>query len=179
MLLLIQFSLSPFSSPPPKHSGVSSFNQFIHELSVDSDTSSPDYSSGEEDSNGYESPATPLSQSSRASRASFASASQSSRASRGSFKYGRRQMTWIQYIMLWVLFPIKFLLGIPVRLFRIAYSRVSKVPPVPASPRPSYLHSKRVQSIKDHVIHRATDRRRGVIEVLQPLAIYISLYFFF
>ncbi|KAL6973549.1 hypothetical protein U1Q18_027735 [Sarracenia purpurea var. burkii] len=48
--------------------GVSSFNQFIHELSVDSDTSSSaDYSSAEEDS---DIPPSPLSQSSRVSRAS-------------------------------------------------------------------------------------------------------------
>ncbi|XP_022923984.1 lipase member N isoform X2 [Cucurbita moschata] len=50
--------------------GVSSFNQFIHELSVDSDDSSLDYSSGEEDGIGNEYPATPSSQSSRGSRSS-------------------------------------------------------------------------------------------------------------
>ncbi|CAL0312456.1 unnamed protein product [Lupinus luteus] len=60
--------------------GVSSFNQFIHELSVDSDTSSLEYSSGEEDIYGCESP---QSQSSRASRASFSN-------------YDRHHMDWIQ-----------------------------------------------------------------------------------
>ncbi|OAY59280.1 uncharacterized protein LOC110624698 isoform X2 [Manihot esculenta] len=48
--------------------GVSSFNKFIHDLSVDSDSSSEDYSSAEEDSDGL-CPASPLSQSSRVSRA--------------------------------------------------------------------------------------------------------------
>ncbi|GFZ12211.1 alpha/beta-Hydrolases superfamily protein [Actinidia rufa] len=48
--------------------GVSSFNQFIHELSVDSDTSSSvEYSSGDEDSDGNIHPASPSSQSSRRS----------------------------------------------------------------------------------------------------------------
>ena len=56
--------------------GVSSFNHFIHELSVDSDTS-PDYSSEEEDSDRYEYPASPASHCSRASEA-----------------YNRHQMDW-------------------------------------------------------------------------------------
>lgn len=53
--------------------GVSSFNQFIHELSVDSDNSSPEYSSGEEDTDRYsdrfDCPPSPASQSSRTSEA--------------------------------------------------------------------------------------------------------------
>ncbi|KAG8654313.1 hypothetical protein MANES_05G138900v8 [Manihot esculenta] len=48
--------------------GVSSFNKFIHELSVDSDTSSEDYSSAEEDIDGL-CPASPLSQNSQFSHA--------------------------------------------------------------------------------------------------------------
>ncbi|KAJ0536246.1 hypothetical protein HanIR_Chr09g0439431 [Helianthus annuus] len=56
--------------------GVSSFNQFVHELSMDSDSaSSVDYSSGEDvdyddDDDGDISPASPSSQGSRFSRAS-------------------------------------------------------------------------------------------------------------
>ncbi|KAF7813801.1 Gastric triacylglycerol lipase [Senna tora] len=85
-------------------------------------------------------------------------------------------MHWIQYIMIWILFPIKFLLGIPIRLFRLVYSRVSKTPAaVTVNPRPSSLRSaKRVQSLKDHIIHRTTDRRRGVVEDLH-LAIEICI----
>ena len=90
--------------------GVSSFNHFIHELSVDSDTS-PDYSSEEEDSDRYEYPASPASHCSRASEA-----------------YNRHQMDWFQ----------------------------------------------RMQSLKDQIIHRATDRRRGVVEDVH-LAIEICI----
>ena len=138
-------------------SGVSSFNQFIHELSVDSDTdtSSLDDLSGEEDSSEYESAGSSVPPSPRSSRSSF-------------IKHSRRKMNCIQYIMMWVLFPFKLFLRIPVRLFQLAYSRVSKTPSISGGPRPSRLHSiKRAQSLKDHIIHRATDRRRGVIEVVQ------------
>ncbi|XP_054786693.1 uncharacterized protein LOC129292965 isoform X1 [Prosopis cineraria] len=136
--------------------GVSSFNQFIHELSVDSDTdnSSLDALSGEEDSSGYESAGSSVSQSSRASRSSFT-------------KHGQHQMNWIQYIMIWVFYPFKLFLGIPVCLFQLAYSRLLKTPSIPGSPCSFHLRSaRRVRSLKDHVIHRATDRRRGVIEDL-------------
>ncbi|XP_015966705.1 uncharacterized protein LOC107490436 isoform X2 [Arachis duranensis] len=90
--------------------GVSSFNHFIHELSVDSDTS-PDYSSEEEDSDRYEYPPSPASHCSRASEA-----------------YNRHQMDWFQ----------------------------------------------RMQSLKEQIIHRATDRRRGVVEDVH-LAIEICI----
>lgn len=134
---------------------MSSFNEFIHELSVDSDDSSPEYSSGEEDSDRFEYPPSPASHSSRASEAGFT-------------KYNRHQMDWINYILLWILFPVKLLLGIPLRLLRLAYSVVSKALPISGEKRPSHLHAyKRVQSIKDHIINRTTDRRRGVVEVLQ------------
>ncbi|KAK4283708.1 hypothetical protein QN277_000633 [Acacia crassicarpa] len=113
--------------------GVSSFNQFIHELSMDSDTdtSSLDVLSGDEDSSGYESAASSALPSPRASRASLN-------------KHSWHQMNWIQYIMMF-----------------------SKPSSTPGSPRPPCSHSaRRVRSLKDHVIHRATDRRRGVIEDL-------------
>lgn len=133
--------------------GVSSFNQFIHELSVDSDTSSPEYSSEEEDSDRYDCPPSPAaSHSSRTSGANFA-------------KYNRRQMDWIQYILFWILFPVKLLLGIPLHLFQLVYYGVSKALSLPGNQRPSRLHSHmRVHSLKDHIIHRTTDRRRGVVE---------------
>ncbi|KAJ1393887.1 AB-hydrolase lipase domain [Sesbania bispinosa] len=142
--------------------GVSSFNQFIHELSVDSDNSSPDYSSGEEDNDRYEYPPSPASYSSRASEAGFT-------------KYSRHQMDWIQYILFWILFPVKLLLGIPLRLFQLAYYGVSKALSVSGNKQPPRLNAhKRVQSLKDHIIHRTTDRRRGVIEDLH-LAIEICI----
>jgi hypothetical protein len=137
-------------------SGASSFNQFIHELSVDSDNSSLEYSSsGEEDSDRCECPPSPASYSSRASEAAYT-------------KFNRHQMSWIQYILLWILLPVKFMLKIPLRLLRLSYFMVSKALYVSREKRPSHLHAyKRVQSLKEHFIHRATDRRRGVVEVRQ------------
>ncbi|KHN20710.1 Gastric triacylglycerol lipase [Glycine soja] len=142
--------------------GVSSFNQFIHELSVDSDNSSPEYSSGEEDTDRYsdrfDCPPSPASQSSR----TFA-------------KYSRHQMDWIQYIILLIWFPVKLLLWIPLHLFRLVYYGVSKAISVSGNKRPSHLNAHmRVLSLKDHIIHRATDRRRGVVEDLH-LGIELSI----
>ncbi|XP_027342663.1 lipase 1-like [Abrus precatorius] len=147
--------------------GVSSFNQFIHELSVDSDVSSLEYSSGEEDRDGYEEyPESPSSQSSRVSRASFTD-------------YDREQVDWIQYILLWILVPIKLLLGIPFRLFQLACSGWSKPLSISGSQHPTQSHShNRVQSLKDQIIHRTTDRRRGVIEDLHlAMEIFIEAVF--
>ncbi|KAM7278545.1 hypothetical protein ACFE04_005679 [Oxalis oulophora] len=139
--------------------GVSSFNQFIHDLSVDSDISNLDYSSGEEDCHGV-CPQTPSSHSSRVSRAS-------------SFKYERRRKGWIAYLFSWIIFPLTFLLGLPFRLFRSHRNREPKTPRVPESPGPSRLSSKK-SLLKDPVVNRATDRRRGVIEDLH-LAIEFSI----
>ncbi|KAJ7973899.1 Lipase [Quillaja saponaria] len=143
--------------------GVSSFNQFIHELSVDSDTSSIDYSSGEEDSDGDIFPASPSSQSSRVSGGST------------SDKYDRWWISSIRSTLLWILFPIRFFLGIPFRLLKSG----SKVPCVSGGDRRSRLHSiKKVQALKDHIVHRATDRRRGVIEDLHlAIEIFIEAVF--
>lgn len=123
-------------------SGVSSFNHFIHELSVDSDVSSLEYSSAEDSDDGYEEyPESPSSQSSRASRAN------------------------------WILVPIHLLLGIPFRLFQLAYSGSGVSKPslaISANQHPSQSHfPNKVQSLKDQIIHRTTDRRRGIIEVVQ------------
>ncbi|XP_062158249.1 uncharacterized protein LOC133865790 isoform X2 [Alnus glutinosa] len=108
--------------------GVSSFNQFIHELSMDSDTSSVDYSSAEEDSDLNIYPASPSSQSSRISGASTFT------------KYDRQCTGWISQ---------------------------------------QHLHPiKRVQTLKDHLLHRTTDRRRGVIEDLHlAIEIFIEAIF--
>ncbi|KAK2647822.1 hypothetical protein Ddye_015311 [Dipteronia dyeriana] len=144
--------------------GVSSFNQFVHELPVDSDTSSVDYSSGEEDFDGIH-PSTPSSQSSRVSRAStFAN-------------YEKHQTGWITCILCWVLFPAKFLLGLPFRLGHFSCSRVPKSHSTPN--HPLRLRSfKRSHTLKDHIVHRATDRRRGVIEDLHlAIEIFIEAVF--
>ncbi|KAK1565153.1 hypothetical protein Q3G72_019994 [Acer saccharum] len=144
--------------------GVSSFNQFVHELSVDSDTSSVDYSSGEEDFDGIH-PSTPSSQSSRVSRAST------------SANYEKHQTGWITRILCWILFPAKFLLGLP---FRIGHFSCSRLPKSHSTPnQPLRLRSiKRVHTLKDHIVHRATDRRRGVIEDLHlAIEIFIEAVF--
>jgi len=155
-------------------SGVSSFNQFIHELAVDSDVSSVEYSSGEEydeddDDDGYDYPETPSSVGSRASsRASFTN-------------YSRNHVDWIQYILLWILVSVKFLLGIPFHLFQLAYSGLSKPRSISEnqhSGAQSHLHA-RVQSLKDQIIHRTTDRRRGIIEVVKLfLSLLICLLYY-
>lgn len=140
-------------------SGVSSFNQFIHELSVDSDTSSLDYSSGEDSDGIY--PATPSSRSSRFSRSStFA-------------KYETHWTEWITYIFSWILLPAKFFLRIPLHLFHLSYARRSKTPSDQEGYQPSPRRSfRKTGTLKDHVVHRTTDRRRGVIEV-PSLTIFI------
>ncbi|VFQ87146.1 unnamed protein product [Cuscuta campestris] len=142
--------------------GVSSFNHLIHELSVDSDGySNVDYSSEEEeysDENVY--PATPQSQRSRVSIAS-------------SFpKHKNRHWShWIRCIFSWLLFPIRFMLGIPFYLHGSSQMATN----VPGEVRPSHVHAiRRLNTHRDQVVQRATDRRRGVVEDLH-LAIEISI----
>lgn len=134
-------------------SGVSSFNQFIHELSVDSDTSSSiDYSSDGEDSDIY--PGSPLSQSSRVSRESNYT------------KLNRSFVYWIRLIISWILFPVKFLIGIPLYFFSSSSHTASRAPAKSGRLHPSTVHSpRRLQTLKDHFVQRATDRRRSVVEV--------------
>ncbi|XP_059287037.1 uncharacterized protein LOC132040414 isoform X3 [Lycium ferocissimum] len=99
--------------------GVSSFNQLIHELSVDSNASSSVEYSSQEDVDENIGPTSPLSQSSRASRVS---------------SFTRQSRNW-----------------------------------------PPHLRAtKRIQSLKDHFVQRAADRRRGVVEDLH-LAIEIMI----
>ncbi|KAL5818013.1 hypothetical protein ACOSQ3_026391 [Xanthoceras sorbifolium] len=144
--------------------GVSSFNRFVHELSVDSDTSSVDYSSGEEDFDGIY-PSTPSSHSSRFSRASTFT------------NYERHQTGWIMCILCWILYPAKFLLGLPFRLGHLSSSKVPKASST--SHQTLHLHSnKRAHTLKDHVVHCTTDRRRGVIEDLHlAIEIFIEAVF--
>lgn len=146
-------------------SGVSSFNQFIHELSVDSDgSSSVDYSSGEEDSDDNIVPASPLSQSSRVSRA------------RSFNKFDRRLTRWTRLIFSMFLCPVKRLLGIPLYLFHSLCYRGVANPCDTHSSMLSRAHSTgRVQALKDHFIQRTTDRRRGVIEVSSDVLCHLLL----
>ncbi|GAA0164277.1 lipase [Lithospermum erythrorhizon] len=142
--------------------GVSSFNRLIHELSVDTDTSSPDYTSAEE----YDDDIIPLSPSSQSSRASDSSS------------FRMHDSGWrpvIRYIISWMLFPVTFLLGIPILLYTFASRRVSPTTSSTGTSEPSHRRtSKRIQTLKDDVVQFATDRRRGVIEDLH-LAIEISI----
>lgn len=139
------------------HSGASSFNRFIHEHSIDSDTSSSslDYSSSEEEEEETDEticPPSPLSQSSRVSRA------------RSFSRRNRHWMHWFRYIISWLLFPIKFMLGLP--LFIYALSRGSRTSRTSESFQSSHVQArKRLQTLRDQVIQSATDRRRGVVEV--------------
>ncbi|KAL1216823.1 Triacylglycerol lipase 2 [Cardamine amara subsp. amara] len=142
--------------------GASSFNQFVHELSVDSDTESLEYSSGE-DSDGIL-PASPTSQSSRLSWPSSSANSES------------HWTEWILFILWWLILPVRILLWIPQYFLRLFSKQNSRTPMSPRrhqhSSRP---HFSKTNSIKDHdVPNRATDRRRGVIEDLH-LAIEICI----
>lgn len=135
---------------------------------MDSETSSPDYSSAEEDGDGGY-PATPSSQCSRFSRAS---------------SFTKTDSYWTGCMILlfsWILFPVKFLLGIPLRFFRIFFSRDTTTP---HSTRGSHhyqsspLHSiKKMNARRDHIIQHTTDRRRGVIEVSARTSIYDPSFF--
>ncbi|CAA7032468.1 unnamed protein product [Microthlaspi erraticum] len=148
------------------HNGVSSFNQFIHELSVDSDTSSLEYSS-EEDSNGMSTPpSSPLSQGSLRAWATLPA------------NYESHWTEWVTSILWLVLIPSRVLLWVLLSLFGRQNS--------PTSPRTRYKHSSRPYFSKlipgkgHHVPNRTTDRRRGVIEDLQVnIEIYIETVFGF
>lgn len=142
--------------------GVSSFNQFIHEYAVDSDADSgSEYESGLEDNDSF-APSSPSSQASQVSKAS-------------SFRYERRNTFSFKGGTLSSVVPdfLKHFLGIasPQQLRR------SDSPPFPPSRSGSSgslyrmygLASKGLTSVKDLVVHRTTDRRRGVIEDLQLL----------
>ncbi|XP_055962200.1 uncharacterized protein LOC126687310 isoform X2 [Mercurialis annua] len=140
--------------------GVSSFNKFVHELPDDSDDSSADYSSAEEDGDAL-CPPSPSSQSSRFSRTSTLT------------RVDGHRPGWTIFLLSWILFPFWFLLGLPLRLCRVFYKRRSASPSTKGSNKPPRLQT-RLHNLKDHIIHRTTDRRRGVIEDLH-LAIEIAI----
>ena len=129
-------------------SGVSSFNQFIHELSVDSDLgSSVDNLSGEDYSDDDATPLTPRSESSQASSASG--------FSKHDMCQGKLALCF-RYILAWILFPAKFLAGI-LTYFYIANTTLGNLQQL-------YSESK-TKMLKDHSVQHAIDRRCGVIEV--------------
>lgn len=133
--------------------GVSSFNQFVHDLAVDSDASSiSDYSSEEEDINENSCPS-PLSQSSRFSRASSLS------------RHERHGMGWLNSIFSLILFPVKLFLATLARLLFFPFYRKVRTSSSERQKPSSSTSLNRVQTLKDYVFQRTTDRRRGVIEV--------------
>ncbi|XP_010477024.1 PREDICTED: uncharacterized protein LOC104756182 isoform X1 [Camelina sativa] len=155
------------------HNGVSSFNHFIHELSVDSDTSSLEYSSAEEDdySDGMSTPPSPSSQTSLRSWASLPA------------NYESHWTDWITLIVWWVLLPARILLWIPLYFLRLLGRRNSRMLPMSPgryghSSRPYF--SKAIPGKEHDVPNRTTDRRRGVIEDLQlGIEIFIETIFDF
>lgn len=117
--------------------------------------SSEDYSSGEEmddDDDDYISPASPSSQSSRFSRSS---------------SYTKRRKDWPHWILsifMWLLLPARLMIGIPIYLYSLVFTRHSKG----ANRIAGRLQNSNVpggRKALDHVVELATDRRRGVIEV--------------
>lgn len=122
---------------------------------MDSDTSSIEYSSGDEDFT--ESPS-PLSPNSPApNKPTY-------------FKGDNWHWTnWLEYIFSWILVPVTFMFKLPLyfwRLFCAILPRKDTLPTSPRTPRSPFRPSvKKAFNSKDQIMPRATDRRRGVIEV--------------
>ena len=147
-------------------SGVSSFNQFIHELSVDSDTESvADSITGDDDNEEFVCPPSPLSQSSRLSHASSFS------------RRDRRLRRHIIYAVSWILWPLKFFISLLLILFNaIKYRIVRSSAKSAESPHLSRNSpGKRSFHIRDQFLQRTTDRRRGVFEVVFEFLV-VSLF---
>ncbi|KAJ0985787.1 hypothetical protein J5N97_004143 [Dioscorea zingiberensis] len=141
--------------------GVSSFNKFIHELPVESDSSTMEYISGEEDDDMF--PASPSSQISHLSRASsFA-------------RYDRCLVHLIRCMLSWMLWPAIIIMRIP---FIIRQKSGQDTGRAGTSDNFTHHPPRRTISLKDHLVHRTTDRRRGVIEDLQlAIEIFIEAVF--
>ncbi|KAE8694228.1 STOMATAL CYTOKINESIS-DEFECTIVE 1 family protein [Hibiscus syriacus] len=146
--------------------GVSSFNQFIHELSVD-DNSSADYSSAEDEPDDGIDPLPSSSHGSRTCRTS------------SHIHHDSHWTYWVAYIFSWILLPVRFLLRIPSFLFLLLSNQESMAPLATVSPHlrtfPSF---RKGHTSKDHVVQRTIDRRRGVIEDLHlAIEIFIEAIF--
>ncbi|XP_066398745.1 uncharacterized protein [Miscanthus floridulus] len=146
-------------------SGVSSFNEFIHELSVDSDAESiADSVTGDDEHEEFVCPPSPLSQSSRLSHAS-------------SFgRRDRRLRRHIRYAVSWILWPLRFFLSLIFILFNaIKFWMVRSTAKGAESRHLSKTDlAKKSFHIRDQFLQRTTDRRRGVFEDLH-LAIEIFI----
>ncbi|XP_015692877.1 uncharacterized protein LOC102716135 [Oryza brachyantha] len=152
-------------------SGVSSFNVFIHELSVDSNGELlTDSIPGDDENEEFICPSSPLSQSSRLSHTS---------------SFGRRDHRLrrpIRYAVSWILWPVRFLVSLLQILFNAMKFSItqtaSKIPESPYIPESPHVFrnfaSRRGLNINDQVLQRTTDRRRGVFEDLH-LAIEIFI----
>lgn len=147
-------------------SGVSSFNQFLHDLPDDSDysdcSSYSDYISAEEDNEENMVPGSPLSQSSHLSRSSSIQSCGSS-----FYRYDKQFLRIIKYFVSWILWPIKFLIRLPLlsyHYFRFRRSGICNEGPI-SEHQSAELHMKRAISVKQRFVQRTTDRRRGIIEV--------------
>lgn len=136
-------------------SGVSSFNEFIHDLSIDSDDSSSlDYSSAEDDLN-EDICHSPLSQGSRISQTSSFS------------RHRKHRTTWMALIISWILIPIKLLLALLSYLLFFPFSLKEGSPANSKAQKFPHVNSlKKMQTLRDRFIQQTMDRRRGVIEVL-------------
>lgn len=143
--------------PSFEHSGVSSFNEFIHELSVDSDADSiADSVAGDDDHEEFVCPPSPLSQSSRLSHAS-------------SFgRHDRRLRRHIRYAVSWILWPLRFFVSLIFILFNaIKFRMVRSTAKGAETPHLSRTGlAKKSFHIRDQFLQRTTDRRRGVFEVV-------------
>eukprot|EP01018_Ginkgo_biloba_P026016 Gb_31536 [translate_table: standard] len=143
--------------------GVSSFNQFIHDFSADSDScTESEHGSGQEENDESTVPSSPSTQASHLSRASSFS------------RHEKHQKSMLKHFIGWILFPIKYILGISQSSHNSSRSSTRLGGSLFSSPsstgsfRRMYgIASRRVNGVKDHIVHRTTDRRRGVIEDLQ------------
>ncbi|KAJ6796660.1 uncharacterized protein M6B38_201985 [Iris pallida] len=141
--------------------GVSSFNEFIHDLSVDSDTSSSvDYTSGEDDSDEDMLPGSPLSHTSRLSHTSNFN------------RYDRYLMHLVKYWFSWILWTVTLFLWIPIAICQLVWLRRIGSNQTPSHDQLS--GSRKSVHVKDQIVTRTTDRRRGVVEDLH-LAIEIFI----
>ncbi|XP_076892756.1 uncharacterized protein LOC143544559 [Bidens hawaiensis] len=135
--------------------GVSSFNSFVHELSVDLDTISsriehPSEADMEDDDDAYV-PSTPLTPNIILSRAtSFA-------------KRERKRRHWMVSVIMFLLIPARLMFGIPFYFCKRIFNKGARSHTVNHRAVSSANATKKAL---DHVVQRATDRRRGIIEDL-------------
>ncbi|KAH7280236.1 hypothetical protein KP509_37G057400 [Ceratopteris richardii] len=147
--------------------GVSSFNQFIHDYAASSDgDSESEYESGLEDNDSYV-PASPSSQSSHISRAS-------------SFQSEKRKFFSLQGGSFSNVVPgfLKRMLGIPpnqqTRRLESSFTPLRRSDSSGSLYRMYGMASRGLTSVREFVIRKRTDQRRGVIEDMQ-LVVELSI----